>query len=182
MLNKDDTIQSETTQSEEIAARWFCKNCIHLNKTCYGTKEYFTNCISKHYKEDKITQYESWKKDAVQAESLEDFCNRYHKHRMYHDRGEEYMKIDFQSHQNELNKYGYTIIPKGTSTTGEAVSYYGTLYNTGLTLDELRQIQHKMNIPTMNEITEQEAVKIERWAADNPELVNDITDRYKIKD
>jgi hypothetical protein len=54
------------------------------------------------------------------------------------------------------------------------------LYNTGLTLHELRQIRSLMDWRLCGEITEQEARQIERWAADNPESVNDITDRYKV--
>jgi len=69
--------------------------------------------------------FESFKKYAVEAESAEDFCYRYHHHKAYHERGKEYMEIDLESHKKELEKNGYTIIPQGSSTTGGIVSWYG---------------------------------------------------------
>lgn len=35
------------------------------------------------------------------------------------------MQCDIESHKKDLEKYGYTLIPKGTSVTGENVTYYG---------------------------------------------------------
>ena len=69
--------------------------------------------------------YEAFKKYAMPAESVEDFCLKYHRRSAYHDRGAEYMEADLQSHKEEFERYGYTIIPKGSSTTGEVVAYYG---------------------------------------------------------
>ena len=72
-----------------------------------------------------MTLYEIFKKNAVQADSIEDFCNKYHRRGAFHDRGDEYMKADIEDHKKEFETYGYTIIPHGTSTTGEVVAYYG---------------------------------------------------------
>ena len=69
--------------------------------------------------------FETMKKYEVVAESVEDFCNRYHQRSKFHDRGEEFMQCDIESHKKDLEKYGYTLIPKGTSVTGENVTYYG---------------------------------------------------------
>lgn len=70
--------------------------------------------------------YEIFKKYAVSAESVEDFCNRYHRRGAFHDRGAEYMEADIEAHKKEFEKCGFTIIPKGSSTTGDNVAYYGT--------------------------------------------------------
>lgn len=59
------------------------------------------------------------------ANSIEDFCLKYHKRSAYHDRGKDYMACDLESHIEEFEKYGYTIIPGTCSTTGDIVSYYG---------------------------------------------------------
>lgn len=69
--------------------------------------------------------YESMKKYEVKAESIEDFCNRYHRRGAFHDRGEDYMQYDINEHKKEFERNGFTMIPKGTSTTGEVVTYYG---------------------------------------------------------
>jgi len=69
--------------------------------------------------------FESFKKYAVDAESMEDFCDRYHHRKAYHERGKEYMACDLVSHKKELEKEGYTMIPQGSSVTGGIVSWYG---------------------------------------------------------
>lgn len=69
--------------------------------------------------------YEKFKRCAVPAESVEDFCNKYHRRGAYHERGADYMECDLRSHIEEFEKYGYTIIPQGSSTTGDVVAYYG---------------------------------------------------------
>lgn len=71
--------------------------------------------------------FEMFKKYAVKADSLEEFCNMYHRRGAYHDRGEEYMKADYEDHKRELERDGFTIIPQGSSTTGYVVSYYGKI-------------------------------------------------------
>ena len=69
--------------------------------------------------------YKAFLKYAVKADSLEEFCDKYHRRGAYHDRGEEYMKCDYEDHKAELEREGFTIIPQGSSTTGDVVSYYG---------------------------------------------------------
>lgn len=69
--------------------------------------------------------YKAFKKYAVQADNVEDFCNKYHRHGAYLDRGNDYMQDDLQSHIKEFQEHGYTIIPQGSSTTGDIVAYYG---------------------------------------------------------
>lgn len=66
--------------------------------------------------------YETMKKYAVKAKNLKDFCEKYHipgKLTAFN------REDDYNAHKAELEKYGYTIIPKGTSITGQTVSYYG---------------------------------------------------------
>ena len=78
----------------------------------------------------KVKDYDPYKafmKYAVEAKSLEEFCDRYHRRGAYHDRGEEYMKYDYEDHKKELERDGFTIIPQGSSTTGDTVSYYGNI-------------------------------------------------------
>lgn len=60
----------------------------------------------------------------VDAESVEDFCNRYHKRESYHERGKEYMKYDIADHKTELESSGYTIITHHESVTGKTVAYF----------------------------------------------------------
>lgn len=69
--------------------------------------------------------YKAFLKYAVKADSLEEFCDKYHRRGAYHDRGEEYMKYDYEDHKAELEREGFTFIPQGSSTTGGVVSYYG---------------------------------------------------------
>ena len=71
--------------------------------------------------------YEAFQKYAVKADSLQDFCARYHRRGAYHDRGEEYMQADYESHRADMERDGFTIIPQGSSTTGGVVSYYGKI-------------------------------------------------------
>jgi len=73
----------------------------------------------------KMDFFNMFKKYMVQAESVKDFCEKYHRRDAYHDRGAEYMDVDLQSHIKELEQDGYTIIPKGSSVTGDTVTYYG---------------------------------------------------------
>ena len=72
-----------------------------------------------------MSQYETFKKYAVPAESVEDFCLKYHRRSAYHDRGADYMEFDLQDHKKEFEECGFTFIPKGSSTTGEIAAYYG---------------------------------------------------------
>lgn len=75
--------------------------------------------------EKKKSMYEVLKKYEVKAESIEDFCYRYHRRDCFHDRGEAYMEYDINDHKKEFERNGFTMIPTGTSTTGDIVTYYG---------------------------------------------------------
>ena len=66
--------------------------------------------------------FKSFLKYAVEAESLQDFIDRYHKSGKITDFNRE---ADYENHKKELEREGFTIIPASTSTTGEIVSYYG---------------------------------------------------------
>lgn len=59
-----------------------------------------------------MTLYEKFKKYELPAESIEDFCDKYHRRSAYHERGAEYMAADLQSHLEEFETYGYTITPE----------------------------------------------------------------------
>jgi hypothetical protein len=68
--------------------------------------------------------YEAFQKYAVKADSLQDFINRYHKAGKITDFNRE---ADYAGHKEDMERDGFTIIPKGTSSTGEVVSYYGKI-------------------------------------------------------
>jgi hypothetical protein len=74
----------------------------------------------------RVSMYDAMRKYEVAAASVEDFCDRYHRRDMFHDRGVDYMAVDIAEHKDELARCGFTIIPRGTSVTGDTVSYYGT--------------------------------------------------------
>lgn len=78
-------------------------------------------------KKEPYDPYVAFQKYAVKASSLEEFCDKYHRPGAYHDRGEEYMKADYESHKKDMEREGFTIIPQGSSTTGGIVSYYGKI-------------------------------------------------------
>lgn len=71
--------------------------------------------------------YKAFAKYAVQADSLQEFCDLYHRRGAYHDRGEEYMKADYESHKKDMERDGFTFIPPSSSTTGYTMSYYGKI-------------------------------------------------------
>jgi hypothetical protein len=70
------------------------------------------------------TLYEAFKKYQVEADSIEDFHNKYHKPQRYTDRGKEYMECVIKTGYEDMEKYGYTFITHHDSKTGETVSYY----------------------------------------------------------
>ncbi len=71
--------------------------------------------------------FKAFRKYEVKADSLEEFCDKYHRRGAYHDRGEEYMKSDYEHHKKEMERDGFTFIPMHDSTTGYVVSYYGKI-------------------------------------------------------
>ena len=60
-------------------------------------------------------------KQYADCKTLEEFCDKYHRAGCYGLRGKDYVLVDFESHKSDIAKYGETLIPKGTSTTGEAI-------------------------------------------------------------
>ena len=71
--------------------------------------------------------YKAFLKYEVKADSLQEFCDLYHRRGAYHDRGEEYMKADYESHKKDMERDGFTFIPAGSTTTGYTMSYYGKI-------------------------------------------------------
>lgn len=61
------------------------------------------------------------KEYANDCKTLQEFCDRYHLPSKYRERGADYVKVDFEGHLDDIAKYGETMIPKGTSITGEAI-------------------------------------------------------------
>ncbi len=76
-----------------------------------------------------MTLYEAFKKYSVPADSVEDFCLKYHRRGAFHDRGKDYMDYDLRDHEKEFEKWGFTFIPQGSSTTGCVAAYYGKAPN-----------------------------------------------------
>lgn len=68
------------------------------------------------------TLFNTMKKYIVYAESLQEFCEKWHKPGTITDFNRE---ADYADHKADMQKYGYTIIPASTSITGQIVSYYG---------------------------------------------------------
>lgn len=69
--------------------------------------------------------YEHYKQYKVEANSIEDFLKRYTKHNRHEGRGKEYVECRIKSHEEDLEKYGFTFITHHDSITGECVSFYG---------------------------------------------------------
>lgn len=67
-------------------------------------------------------QFQRFKLYAVEAESLRDFCERYHLPGRVWNK-----EVDYQSHKEELLKNGYTLVPRGTSGLISWAAYYGPL-------------------------------------------------------
>jgi len=72
-----------------------------------------------------MNMFEAMKKYAVKAESVKDFCDKYHRINAYHERGKDYMDYDLKEHEKEFEEFGYTMIPQGSSATGGIVTFYG---------------------------------------------------------
>lgn len=73
----------------------------------------------KDYQKEQFQRYKLY---AVEAESLRDFCERYHLPAKVWDK-----EADYQSHKEELLKNGYTLVPRGTSGLVSWAAYYGPL-------------------------------------------------------
>lgn len=69
--------------------------------------------------------YVKLRKYEVQANSLEEFCEKYHRPFENSDFGREQRKEWFAHAQQDLEKYGYIMIPSSTTTTGFHAVWYG---------------------------------------------------------
>lgn len=72
-----------------------------------------------------LNAYEQFKKYEVVAESVEDFLKKYTKPSRHEGRGKDHVKIRIESYTEELNKYGYCLMSRHESITGDCVTYYG---------------------------------------------------------
>lgn len=68
--------------------------------------------------------YDTFKKYEVQADNLVDFLEKYSKAGRHSERGSDYVKARIKSHQEDIDKYGFTFITHHDSKCGECVSYY----------------------------------------------------------
>lgn len=75
--------------------------------------------------EKKIPLYERYKRFSVSAESLEDFCNKYHRPFESSKFGQEQRAEWLENAKRELKRHGYVVIPEGTTISGLTVTYYG---------------------------------------------------------
>jgi hypothetical protein len=81
------------------------------------------NCCK--VKSMSISSYKSFEKYKVDAESIEDFLEKYTKPSKHKERGQEYVECRIRSHKEDLEKYGFTFITHHDSITGQCVSWYG---------------------------------------------------------
>jgi len=60
----------------------------------------------------------------VKAQSIDDFLARYYKPDRYTGRGAEYAAALLESHRQDFEHYGYDIISRHDSVTGQVVAYF----------------------------------------------------------
>jgi len=63
--------------------------------------------------------------NAVPASSIADFLERYYRPDRYHGRGEDYAACLLASHEHDFQTYGYDIISRHDSVTGQVVAFFG---------------------------------------------------------
>ena len=68
--------------------------------------------------------YEKFKKYQVPASSVEAFHCRYTKTDRFAQRAPEYQAAVLQAARDDLAQFGYTIISRHDSVTGEVLAYY----------------------------------------------------------
>lgn len=71
-----------------------------------------------------MSTYDRFKRYEVKANSLEDFFRTYGREDRYFNRGEEYMRVVYETAKEELEMYGFTYITPHNSKCGDTVSYY----------------------------------------------------------
>lgn len=77
----------------------------------------------------KIAVSRAWsenRKNAVGAESVEDFLSRYMKPERFTGRGQDYVDHIIKSYTDELEKYGFCFITHHSSVTGKEIAFYET--------------------------------------------------------
>lgn len=72
-----------------------------------------------------FNSFERFKQYAVQADSVEDFLQKYTKPGRHYGRGEDYAQCRIASYTQELQEKGFCFMSHHESVTGEVVSYYG---------------------------------------------------------
>lgn len=71
-----------------------------------------------------VNLFSRFKACQVSAASVEDFRQRYTRPERYAQRGPEYVAAVLESARSDLDKYGFTIIGRHDSITGEVVAFY----------------------------------------------------------
>jgi len=71
-----------------------------------------------------MSQRIPFENNRVTAKSVDDFIDRYYRHDRLGGRGAEYEAIVRQSHREYFEKYGYDIISRYESMTGEVVALF----------------------------------------------------------
>ena len=61
---------------------------------------------------------------AVEAKSVKDFLERYTRPACHATRGPEYVSARIAWHSDQVARYGYTIISRHESATGDIVAYF----------------------------------------------------------
>lgn len=72
----------------------------------------------------KVSLYEQMKKYAVSAKDPVDFLELYTRIGYGIERGTEYQEARIKSAFEDLERFGYCMIPPSTSKTGEIVTWY----------------------------------------------------------
>lgn len=73
----------------------------------------------------QTSSYDLFLKYKVDADSVEDFLNKYHKQSRYTGRGREYAEWLLKSYEEEFKKNGFCFMTHHNSITGRTVAYYG---------------------------------------------------------
>ncbi len=71
-----------------------------------------------------VDLFSRFKAYQVTAASVEDFRQRYTKPERYAQRGPEYIVAVLESARADLSRFGFTIIDRHDSITGETIAFY----------------------------------------------------------
>lgn len=78
-----------------------------------------------------VDLFSRFKAYQVPAASVEDFRQRYTKPERYAQRGPEYVAAVLEAARADLERFGFTIIDRHDSITGEPVAFYQENNKTG---------------------------------------------------